>query len=299
MDTLKIAATANGVNYLPEYLADAAGLFTDAGLVVEATPKDPWTGVLDDLASGDADLALGGLWVPAMFSGSTRELTVVCQLNHQFPMAILLRESPTDVQLSDLRGKSLLAPGAGGSAPFAFTAGLIRESGTDPAEVRFIRDLSTAMAVELYQAGLGDGVIADLGTASELQAAGFGTIVFRHLDSGGLMPNSVYYCQTTRVEELRDRVTRFVGCIDEAMRMTRDLDPALLDQILAERWPSKDRALMRSVVDALVSSDVWGSVAIDVDASDRWMRILTEEGLVSRPPSYTDLADDSFMKAYR
>jgi NitT/TauT family transport system substrate-binding protein len=56
---------------------------------------------------------------------------------------------------------------------------------------------------------------------------------------------------------------------------------------------------MRSVVDALVSSDVWGSVAIDVDASDRWMRILTEEGLVSRPPSYTDLADDSFMKAYR
>jgi NitT/TauT family transport system substrate-binding protein len=234
-----------------------------------------------------------------MFSGSTRELTVVCQLNHQFPMAILLRESPTDVQLSDLRGKSLLAPGAGGSAPFAFTAGLIRESGTDPAEVRFIRDLSTAMAVELYQAGLGDGVIADLGTASELQAAGFGTIVFRHLDSGGLMPNSVYYCQTTRVEELRDRVTRFVGCIDEAMRMTRDLDPALLDQILAERWPSKDRALMRSVVDALVSSDVWGSVAIDVDASDRWMRILTEEGLVSRPPSYTDLADDSFMKAYR
>ena len=27
MDTLKIAATANGVNYLPEYLADAAGLF--------------------------------------------------------------------------------------------------------------------------------------------------------------------------------------------------------------------------------------------------------------------------------
>ena len=37
MDTLKIAATANGVNYLPEYLADAAGLFADAGLVVETT----------------------------------------------------------------------------------------------------------------------------------------------------------------------------------------------------------------------------------------------------------------------
>ena len=117
METLKIAATANGVNYLPEYLADAAGLFADAGLVVETTPKDPWTGVIDDLESGAADLALGGLWVPAMYAGSSRELTVVCQLNHQFPMGILLREPTPDFQLSDLVGKALLAPGAGGSAP--------------------------------------------------------------------------------------------------------------------------------------------------------------------------------------
>ena len=35
MDTLKIAATANGVNYLPEYLAGSAGLFREAGLLVD------------------------------------------------------------------------------------------------------------------------------------------------------------------------------------------------------------------------------------------------------------------------
>ena len=299
METLRIAATANGVNYLPEYLAGSAGLFADAGLEVEATPKDPWTGVIDDLESGAADLALGGLWVPAMYAGSSRELTVVCQLNHQFPMGILLRDPKPDFQLSDLVGKSLLAPGAGGSAPYAFTSGLIRESGIDPTTVRFVRDLSTGMLVELYQAGLGDGIIADLGTATELQAAGFGEIVFRHLDSGGLMPNSVYYCQTSRVEELRERITTFTGCIAEAMRMTKDLDPALLDTILAERWPTKDRALMRSVVDTLAASEVWQTVAIDPDASDRWMRILTEEGMVSAPPAYEQLADDTFMKPYR
>ena len=56
---------------------------------------------------------------------------------------------------------------------------------------------------------------------------------------------------------------------------------------------------MRSVVDALAASDVWQTVAIDPDASDRWMRILTEEGMVSTPPSYDELADDTFMKPYR
>ena len=50
---------------------------------------------------------------------------------------------------------------------------------------------------------------------------------------------------------------------------------------------------------SLASSAVWETVAIDPDASDRWMRILTEEGMVTTPPSYAELADDSFMKSYR
>ena len=130
MDKLSISATANGLNYLPEYLADQEGLFHDAGLDVTAVACDPWTGVLDDLESGRADIALGGLWVPAMYAGSERELSVVCQLNHQFPMAIAVRNgshASDDFSLEDLLGKVVLAPGAGGSAPYEFTAlGVIR-----------------------------------------------------------------------------------------------------------------------------------------------------------------------------
>ena len=44
MDSLTISATANGVNYLPEYLAGTAGLFADRDLDVVATPKDPGPG---------------------------------------------------------------------------------------------------------------------------------------------------------------------------------------------------------------------------------------------------------------
>lgn len=119
MDKLTVSATANGLNYLPEYLADQEGLFHDAGLEVTAAARDPWTGVLDDLETGRADIALGGLWVPAMYAYSERELSVVCQLNHQFPMAIAIRNGgdSTDFALEDLLGKVVLAPGAGGSAP--------------------------------------------------------------------------------------------------------------------------------------------------------------------------------------
>ena len=41
---------------------------------------------------------------------------------------------------------------------------------------------------------------------------------------------------------------------------------------------------MVSVVDALAASRVWESVAIDEGASDRWMGILADEGMVSPAP---------------
>jgi NitT/TauT family transport system substrate-binding protein len=290
MDTLTISATANGLNYLPEYVASVGGLFAARDLVVTAKACDPWTGVLDDIESGQADLALGGLWVPAMYAGTTRKLSVVGQLNHKFPMTIVAREKSSPITLDWLAGKVVLAPGAGGSAPYEFTAGLVREAGFDVSSTRFVRDLSTAMLIELYQGGLGDAIILDLVSAEELVAAGGGTIVFRHLDAGGIMPNSVYYCVSERLEVLGDRVDRFMDGIAAAMAQITSHDAdAEIDAVLAARWPDKDTALLRKAVDEMADGGVWDSAVIDRDASDRWMRILSEGGLVTHQPSLEEL----------
>lgn len=290
MDQLTVTATANGLNYLPEYVADVGGLFAAAGLEVTATARDPWTGVLDDLESGAADVALGGLWVPGMYAGTDREVTVVGQLNHAFPMTIVARDAVGPVGLDWLAGKVALAPGAGGSAPYEFTAGLIREAGLDPAATRWVRDLSTAMMIELYRGGLGDAIVLDLLSASELVAAGHGTIVFSHLDQGGVMPNSVYYVRTDRVDELADKVERFVGAVEQGMQKITSGDAdSEIATVLAARWPEKDPALLRSAVDQMAAGGVWDTTVIDPEASDRWMRILVDGGLVTRAPSLAEL----------
>jgi NitT/TauT family transport system substrate-binding protein len=235
-----------------------------------------------------------------MYAGSSRRLTVFCQLNHTCPKAIVQRGNPDRFTLTDLQGKVVLAPGAGGSGPYAVTAGLLREAGVDPTtEVRFIRDLSTPMLVELFDAGLGDAIVLDLVTATELQASGRGRIAYRNLEHGGVMPNSVYYCRTDRLEQLRDRLTRFVGCLNAAMRLLPDIPTQTIDTILTTRWPGKDQAILRDVAGQMAAGRVWDTVAIDPAASDRWMRMLTEENMITRAPAYHELADDSFMKAYR
>jgi ABC-type nitrate/sulfonate/bicarbonate transport system substrate-binding protein len=296
MSTLTISATAHGLNYLPQYYADAAGLFADRDLTVTATAKDPWTGVLDDLDSGAADIALGGLWVPAMYAGTPRELTVFAQVNHQFPKALVLRTARPGFTWADLVGRTVLAPGIGGSAPYAFTAGLIREAGVDPRSITFLRDLSTPMFVELFEAGLGDAIVLDHTTAEAMQHRGTGVIAIDYTVAGGRGPNSVYYCRTDRCAELSDRLVRFTAALAEAMQLMRSMTVVDLAPLMEEHWPTMPAPVLTAACARMLGSQTWATPHIDQSATERWMRILFDEGMVRTVPAYDEVVDTSIMR---
>lgn len=297
MLTLNISATAHGLNYLPQYYADHLGLFAERGLTVTATAKDPWTGVLDDLDSGAADIALGGLWVPAMYSGTPRKLSVVAQVNHQFPKALVTRTSQPDFQWSDLAGQTVLAPGIGGSAPYAFTAGLVREAGVDPASIRWLRDLSTPMFVELFESGLGDAIVLDHTTAELLRHRGTGFIANDYSVTGGLGPNSVYYLRAERIEELSERLIAFTAALDESMALLASVGVDELRPLLAEHWPTTPPEVLASACGRMLRSQTWATPRIDRVATERWMRILFEEGMVRAIPDFDDVVDSTIADA--
>ena len=98
-------------------------------------------------------------------------------------------------------------------------------------------------------------------------------IVFRHIDAGGVMPNSVYYCRTNRVAELSDRIGRFTDAIAEAMHLiVSGQAAAVINKVIAARWPGKDPDLLRRAAEEMARGRLWDSAVIDRDASDRWMR---------------------------
>lgn len=292
---LNISATAHALNYLPQYYADQLGLFADRGLTVDAQAKDPWTGVLDDLDSGAADIALGGLWVPAMYYGTPRELTVFAQVNHQFPKALVTRDAGPQFEWADLTGRTVLAPGIGGSAPYAFTAGLIREAGVDPASITFLRDLSTPMFVELFEAGLGDAIVTDLVTAEAMQARGTGVIVNEYTQTGGLGPNSVYYCRTDRFDELADRLVRFTSALQESMHLLKSVALSDLQPLLTAHWPAVPAPVLSAACTRMLRSHTWDTVRIDSAATQRWMRILHQERMIRAVPPVDDLIDTTVV----
>ena len=152
-----------------------------------------------------------------MYHGRGHHFVAFAQLNARNPKAIVTREPQPGFQLSDLEGKLVLAPGAGGTAPYMHTAGLIRQAGIDLSAIRFIRDLSGQTLSDLFAGGMGDAIIVDLVNAHLLEHKGIGTIAYRHAEAGGSMPNSVYYTLPHLIGEPGSAPWRFTRAIQRAM----------------------------------------------------------------------------------
>ena len=293
MDVLRISATSHGINYLPEYYAAATGGFARRGLQVEATARDPWTGVLDDLAGGSADVVLGGIWVPAMFAGHGRELVTVGQLNARFPKVVVTREPVTDFDWSWLTGRTVLVPGVGGTAGYEFTAGVMREHGTDPAGVKFVRDLSNELLLELFEGGLGDVFFADPLTATSLRMRGLGHLSCHLAQVGGVMPNSVYYVRRDRLDELREPLAALLGGVDEAMAALSA--GAETGDVLAAEWPHGPHDILAETARYLASNETWSGVRIDPAGCERWFAILRDRGLAGPAATFDALVDHTAL----
>ncbi|NGN64775.1 ABC transporter substrate-binding protein [Streptomyces sp. A7024] len=277
--------------YLPEYVAREFGFYEDEGLDFSRSAPDDWTRVLTDLDTGEATAALGGLWVPAMYHGRGRELIAFAQLNGVNPKGLVTREPSAGFGLKDLEGKVVLAPGAGGTAPYVHTAGLMRRAGVDMSQVRWIRDLSGAMLTEMFLNGAGDALVTDAVNGAFLQRAGTAHIAFRHDEAGGAMPNSVYYTSREVLDRDDKVVWRFCRALQRAYDWLKEHEAAQLTDLLKREWPQLDTEFLITVVDGLRASGLWDDIRVDEQGFAEWMLILAEDGLIDEPMPYAALVD--------
>jgi NitT/TauT family transport system substrate-binding protein len=209
-------------------------------------------------------------------------------------MVVVTREPSEDFAWSSLKGMIVLAPGAGGTAPYEFTAGLMREAGCDPAETIFVRDLSTDMLVELFRNGAGDAIVADPFTATTLAVAGVGHFACHLADVGGVMPNSVYYVRRDRLDELHEALIALLHGVSDAM--TAITDGAPIAEVIAAEWPNGPHAILEASAARLVTNGTWSGVGIDEAACDRWAGMLHERGLAGAV-TFADVVDTRALAA--
>ena len=298
MQQFHVSATGHSVNYLPQYVATWQGFFAAEGLEVTASVPNPWDLVLDDIDSGKAQAALGGIWVPSMYFGRAQRYTPFAQVSNRAPLALVGREKPAEFNWANLPGKVVSMKGSNGASVGLFLKLVMRDKGVDPASVHFIQDLDGAMLATLFQGGMADYLVIDAPSALTLQAKGGGHVVSLLTETGGNVPWSVYYAPGDSGPERLDTQTRFVRALGRGMEWVLARPAAEYQDFLAQTFPRFDPALLAPLIDIYRTQRMWTTPRIDPVSYDRWQLGIAAGHLLSSPIAYEALIDQRPTAAY-
>jgi NitT/TauT family transport system substrate-binding protein len=132
-------------------------------------------------------------------------------------------------------------------------------------------------------------MVVDAFSAAQLSAAGAAHQTYRLAGPGGVMPNSVYYTLPDRLDELHEPLVAFLGALQEAMDAITGGAPTA--GLLASHWPDVGVRARAAATAELIENGTWDTVVIDKDATNRWVGILRDAGLLSTGVSFDTLVD--------
>lgn len=301
MDSFHISATGHSIKYLPEYLAQELGFFTDVDLNVTVDVPNPWARVLTDLNEGKAQAVLGGIWVPAMYSSRVRDYQAFAQLSNRCPL-VLVSRSPIETFTWDLlENKTVLVPGGNGASPYLYLAGLLKQAEFDLTRATFIHDLATPMLAELFSGGMGDILVTHPAIATSLIQNNVGYHMASLTEVGGPIPWSVYYALPELLDRDEELYGRFTLAIQRATTWIREHDAEDTRDIVTKHWPDSDIDSMVKLINYYRQHEAWTeTVQIKEEELSTWQNMLVDGGLIDKPIPYDELVDSrpyKFAKA--
>jgi len=293
MQPFNLTATGYNLNYLPEYIALRHGFFREQELDVNVKIPSPWDGVLEELAEGRAELALGGAWVPSMYCGRVQDYTIFAQIANRCPLAIIRRTSSTEFKLADMLGRTVLMKSIGGASVGLFFKMLLRENGVDPRQVDYIQDLDGLMLGNLFQGGMGDYFVTDNLSARIMAARNPNVSIALECVTQGEVPWSVYYQETAKITpELLESQKRFFLGLRKGIEWVLAHNAEEFRDELAELFPNAPIDVVVGLTNTFRREGMWSSTVVPPTAFNRWQQGLTDARLVKEPLAYEAIVND-------
>ncbi|SPO06471.1 uncharacterized protein DNG_09161 [Cephalotrichum gorgonifer] len=297
LENFHVSATGHSLNYLPEYIAQRHGFFREQGLDVTVTVPKPWDLVLDELASGKAAAALGGVWVPSMYHDApVRDYKAFAQVSNRAPLALIGRSSShgaSGFTLKDTIGRTVMMKGSNGASVGLFFKMLLREAGIDPRDVNYVQDLDGLMLGELFAGGMGDFLLVDNLSARALVARNpHLCVVLETVLENKDAPWSVYYQEVAKVTPaVLDAQERFVIALGKGMEWVLQNDAETFRDELAEIFPAVPVDTTVELTNVFRRNGMWTSPVVSRNGYERWQRGIADGHLVREPLAYEKMID--------
>lgn len=289
-----MTATGHSLNYLPEYIAQRHGFFKEQGLNVTVTVPKPWDLVLDELANGTADAALGGIWVPSMYRNRAKHYTVFAQVANRCPLALIKRGNAEGFKLTDMAGCTVLMKSGNGASVGLFFKMLLRENGIDPNSLHYVQDLDGIMLGKLFQGGMGDYFITDIVTALAMaeRDSNF-SVAMEMVKDGDDIPWSVYYRETATITPaVLDAQTRFCIALGKAIDWVLQNDAESFRDELAELFPAAPIDVVVDLTNIYRRNRMWITPSVSRKGFERWQRGISDGHLIKEPFAYEVMVND-------
>ena len=295
---LRLALTFHHVFYAPYYVALHRGHFAEQGLDLETTVPGDGRLVLAAQASGDLDVALGGIMrsLVSYNAGESDAPLHFTRVNDRDGFFLVGRSGEFD--WPDLLGRRLIlfseAP-----TPWYVLRALLRERGLDPDRIQAIPGLPAPEAAEAFRRGEADFLQAPAQVAEALVAADDSIAIVREMAAeAGPIPYSSYSARRVVLDTQAEAVSALIRAHVATLDWMRQATGAEIWDTIAPSFADADAEVYRRAVERYHRLGVWSSDATLPHASfDRLADLMQRGGLIQRVAPYEACCDDTLTRA--
>lgn len=288
------------VQFAPFYLAQQAGYYAEAGLIVEFQNKiDPDLITLVGQGAIDIGIGDGTSVIPAVSQGIP--IRYVATIYGQFPNVVFAKASSGITSPADLAGRKIGTPGRYGSGWIMLQA-LLESAGLTPEDVEIVEypDFTQRAAVEQGAVDAATGFANNEPVQLELSGA---EVVVLRVDAVTPLPGPGLIAGVATLGARGDAIAAFVKATLRAMdEITANPQVGLDAAIAAVPEIASARDAQLAILSATIES--WtgpiqataGLGAIDRDGWTASVEYLTRLGLVPNPVTVDDLVVSGFSR---
>lgn len=291
MSKFKISATGLSMNYMPEYVSQEMGFFTEAGITVSSYVPSPWTKCLTDLDNGQSHAVVGGIWVPLVYMDRIRNYYSFAKIASRCPLMIVAREKiQSEFSWQHMEDKRVLVSGGDGASHYLAVAGCAKEGGANIQKIRFIHDFSTAMIIDMFLGGFGDFIVLQPDMANKFIADGSAYLYCDLALQGGEIPWSVYYGAEALFDDPNNIAGKFTLGLQRGTTWLLENGGEACEAIIHRHWPHVNIKDGIETINRFCREKMWSpSVEITKEELTRWQRFLVEGDILDAPLPYAKI----------
>ncbi|RKS87462.1 NitT/TauT family transport system substrate-binding protein [Orbus hercynius] len=284
----RIAATGLSMNYMPEYVAQEQGFFAEQRLIVESYVPSPWTQCLTDVDKQDADVVVGGIWLPLIYMDRIANYYSFAKIASRCPLVIVSRQKIAEpLNWRAMEHKRVLVSGGDGASHYLSVAGCAKEGGAEIQKIRFIHDFSTSMIIDMFLGGFGDFIVLQPDMANKFIADGRAYLYCDLSRHGGIIPWSVYYGTEALFNHPDNLAGRFYQALQKATTWLLENGGKGCKSIIERNWPHVKLADGIATIDRFCQIGMWTpSIEITEQELTRWQGFLVEGDILDKPLDY-------------